>query len=65
MGRKLQGTAMGGVRGRSQLPEFVDWLMEGRFDLKSLITHRLRLEQINEGYELMEAGKSLRSVIVF
>lgn len=65
MGRKLQGTALGGVRGRSQLPELVDWLMEGRFDLKSLITQRLPLEGINEGYAAMKRGESLRSVLVF
>lgn len=65
MGRKLQGTAMGGVRGKSQLPEIVDWLMEGRFDLKSLITARMPLEQINEGYDGMRRGEGLRSIITF
>jgi S-(hydroxymethyl)glutathione dehydrogenase/alcohol dehydrogenase len=65
MGRKLQGTAMGGVRGKSQLPEFVDWLMEGRFDLKSLITARLPLSQINEGYDVMRRGEGMRSIITF
>lgn len=65
MGRKLQGCSMGGIRGRSQLPEMVDWLMDGRFDLESLITHRLDLESINEGFELMKTGQSLRSIIQF
>ena len=65
MGRKLQGTAMGGVRGRTQLPEIVDWLMEGRFDLKSLITDRIELKQINAGFDVMKSGESLRSVIMF
>ena len=65
MGRKLQGCAMGGLRGRSQMPELVDWLMEGRFDLASLITHRLKLDAINEGFDLMQQGQSLRSVIIF
>lgn len=65
MGRKLQGTAMGGVRGKSQLPEFVDWLMEGRFDLKSLITARLPLSKINEGYDVMRRGEGMRSIITF
>lgn len=65
MGRKLQGTAMGGVRGRTQLPEIVDWLMEGKFDLKSLITARMPLEQINEGYDAMRRGEGLRSIITF
>lgn len=65
MGRKLQGTAMGGVRGRSQLPEIVDWLMEGKFDLKSLITARMPLEEINQGYDAMRRGEGLRSIITF
>jgi len=65
MGRKLQGTAMGGVRGRSQLPQIVDWLMDGKFDLKSLITARMPLEQINEGYAAMKRGEGLRSIITF
>ncbi|WP_197277188.1 zinc-binding dehydrogenase [Sphingomonas profundi] len=65
MGRKLQGTAMGGVRGKSQLPEIVDWLMEGRFDLKSLITARMPLSAINEGYDGMRRGEGLRSIITF
>lgn len=65
MGRKLQGTAMGGVRGRTQLPEMVDWLMEGRFDLKSLISDHIELDQINAGFDAMKKGESLRSVIMF
>jgi S-(hydroxymethyl)glutathione dehydrogenase/alcohol dehydrogenase len=65
MGRKLQGTAMGGVRGRSQLPEMVNWLMDGKFDLKSLITARMPLEEINEGYDIMRRGEGLRSIITF
>ena len=65
MGRKLQGSSMGGIRGRSQLPELVDWLMEGRFDLASLITHRMPIEDINHGFDLMKSGESLRSVIMF
>jgi len=64
MGRKLQGTALGGVR-RSQLPELVDWLMEKRFDLKSLITDRMPLDRINEGYDAMRRGEGLRSILVF
>jgi S-(hydroxymethyl)glutathione dehydrogenase/alcohol dehydrogenase len=64
MGRKLQGCAMGGLRGRSQVPELVDWLMEGRFNLASLITHRMPLDAINDGFDLMKRGESLRSVIM-
>ena len=64
MGRKLQGCTLGGVRG-SQLSELVDLLMQGRFDLKSLITDRLPLEKINEGYDKMRRGEGLRSVLMF
>ena len=56
---------MGGIRGRSQLPGVVDWLMEGKCDLQSLISHRMSLESINEGYDLMRNGQSLRTVIAF
>lgn len=64
MGRKLQGTALGGLRG-SQVPQLVDWLMDGKFDLKSLITARLPLEDINQGYDALVRGESLRSVVMF
>lgn len=64
MGRKLQGNTLGGVRG-SQLSTLVDLLMEGRFDLKSLITDRLPLEDINAGYDKMRRGEGLRSVLIF
>lgn len=65
MGRKLQGTSLGGIRGKSQLPGIVDWLMEGRFDLKSLITARMPLSKINEGYAGMKRGEGVRSIITF
>lgn len=65
MGRKLQGTTAGGVRGRSQLPMMVDWLMDGKFDLGSLITARMPLEKINEGYDGMKRGEGIRSIITF
>lgn len=64
MGRKLQGNTLGGIRG-SQLSTLVDLLMEGQFDLKSLITDRLPLEAINAGYDKMRRGEGLRSVLVF
>jgi S-(hydroxymethyl)glutathione dehydrogenase/alcohol dehydrogenase len=64
MGRKLQGTALGGIRG-SKVPELVDWLMEGKFDLKSLITARLPLDDINAGYDAMIRGEGLRTVVTF
>ncbi len=65
LGRKLQGTAMGGARCRSDLPRLVDHLMEKKFDLESLITHRLPLDRINDGFEMMKRGESIRSVVVF
>ena len=65
MGRKLQGSAMGGVKGRAQIPGFVDWLMDGKIDLASLITGRYDLEDINAGYEAMKRGEGIRSVVTF
>lgn len=65
LGRRLLGTALGGIRGRSDIPGIVDMLMEGQFDLASLVTDRLPLTQINEGYEKLHRGESLRSVVIF
>lgn len=62
MGRHWTGCYMGGAR-LTQLPEIVDWYVEKKIDLDSLVTHRLQLEQINEGFELMKSGESIRSVI--
>jgi len=64
-GRVWKGTAFGGARGRSDVPKIVDWYMEGRINIDDLITHQLRLEDINKGFELMREGKSIRSVVVF
>jgi len=64
-GRVWRGTAFGGARGRTDVPRIVDWYMEGRIDIDSLITHRLPLERINEGFELMQRGESIRSVVVY
>ncbi|WP_349263222.1 zinc-binding dehydrogenase [Steroidobacter sp.] len=63
MGRHWTGCYMGGAR-VTKLPEIVDWYVEKKIDLDSLVTHRLKLEQINEGFELMRTGESIRSVIV-
>lgn len=54
---------MGGAR-VGRLPEIVDWYVDGKIDLDSLITHRLPLERIGEGFELMKSGEAIRSVIV-
>jgi len=64
-GRVWKGTAFGGARGRTDVPKIVDWYMDGKIRIDELITHRLPLERINEGFELMERGESIRSVVVF
>ncbi len=64
-GRVWKGTAFGGARGRTDVPRIVDWYMEGKIDIDSLITHTLPLERINEGFDLMHRGESIRSVVVY
>jgi len=64
-GRTWKGTAFGGARGRTDVPKIVDWYMDGKIDIDKLITHKLPLERINEGFELMHAGKSIRAVVEF
>ncbi len=64
-GRVWQGSAFGGARGRTDVPRIVDWYMEGKLAIDPLITHTLPLERINEGFELMQRGESIRSVVVF
>src|SRR5215510_8005895 len=64
-GRVWKGTAFGGAKGRRDVPRIVDWYMEGRINIDDLITHKLKLEDINKGFELMREGKSIRSVVVF
>lgn len=64
-GRKWEGSAFGGARGRTDVPKIVDWYMDGKISIDPLITHTLRLEEINEGFKLMESGESIRSVVVF
>jgi S-(hydroxymethyl)glutathione dehydrogenase/alcohol dehydrogenase len=64
-GRVWKGTAFGGARGRTDVPRIVDWYMEGRINIDDLITHTLPFEQINEGFELMRRGESIRTVVVY
>jgi S-(hydroxymethyl)glutathione dehydrogenase/alcohol dehydrogenase len=64
-GRIWKGTAFGGARGRTDVPKIVDWYMEGRINIDDLITHKLKFEDINKGFDLMHAGESIRSVVVF
>jgi S-(hydroxymethyl)glutathione dehydrogenase / alcohol dehydrogenase len=64
-GRVWMGSAFGGARGRTDVPRIVDWYMDGKIKIDPLITHTLKLEQINHGFELMERGESIRSVVVY
>ncbi len=64
-GRTWKGTAFGGARGRTDVPRIVDWYMEGRINIDDLITHTLPFDQINEGFELMRKGESIRTVVTY
>jgi S-(hydroxymethyl)glutathione dehydrogenase/alcohol dehydrogenase len=64
-GREWKGSAFGGARGRTDVPRIVDWYMDGKISIDPLITHTLKLEEINHGFELMERGESIRSVVVY
>ncbi|MFZ1624286.1 MAG: S-(hydroxymethyl)glutathione dehydrogenase/class III alcohol dehydrogenase [Gammaproteobacteria bacterium] len=64
-GRVWKGSAFGGARGRTDVPRIVDWYMDGKIEIDPLITHTLPLERINEGFELMHSGESIRSVVVY
>ncbi|PRY93348.1 S-(hydroxymethyl)glutathione dehydrogenase/alcohol dehydrogenase [Hasllibacter halocynthiae] len=64
-GRSWRGTAFGGARGRTDVPRIVDWYMDGKIEIDPMITHTLRHEDINEGFDLLRAGKSIRSVVVY
>jgi len=64
-GRVWKGTAFGGARGRTDVPRIVDWYMDGKIEIDPMITHLLPLERINEGFDLMHRGESIRSVVVY
>jgi S-(hydroxymethyl)glutathione dehydrogenase/alcohol dehydrogenase len=64
-GRRWIGTAFGGMRGRTDVPKIVDWYMQGLIEVDPMITHHLELKDINRGFELMHAGESIRSVVVY
>lgn len=64
-GRVWQGSAFGGARGRTDVPRIVDWYMDRKIRIDEMITHRLPLERINEGFDLMARGESIRSVVVY
>ncbi|RAI04081.1 S-(hydroxymethyl)glutathione dehydrogenase/class III alcohol dehydrogenase [Acuticoccus sediminis] len=64
-GRVWRGSAFGGARGRTDVPKIVDWYMEGKINIDDLITHTMPLEDINKGFDLMHAGSSIRSVVLY
>ena len=64
-GRSWRGTAFGGARGRTDVPKIVDWYMDGKIEIDPMITHKLSLDEINKGFDLMHAGESIRSVVVY
>jgi S-(hydroxymethyl)glutathione dehydrogenase/alcohol dehydrogenase len=64
-GRRVAGSSFGGVKGRTQVPQFVDLYMKGELDVDPFVSHRLTLDEVNRGFELMEAQDGIRSVINF
>ena len=64
-GRVWKGSAFGGARGRTDVPKIVDWYMDGKIQIDPMITHVLTLDEINKGFDLMHAGESIRSVVVY
>jgi S-(hydroxymethyl)glutathione dehydrogenase / alcohol dehydrogenase len=64
-GRTWKGTAFGGARGRRDVPKIVDWYMEGKINIDDLITHTMPLDRINEAFDLMHRGESIRTVVTF
>ena len=64
-GRNWRGTAFGGARGRTDVPRIVDWYMDGKINIDELITHTMPLTDINKAFDLMRAGESIRSVVIY
>jgi S-(hydroxymethyl)glutathione dehydrogenase/alcohol dehydrogenase len=64
-GRAWRGTAFGGTRGRTQLPQYVDWYMSGRIKVDEMTTHTLGLDDVNRAFDHMHAGDSIRSVVLY
>ncbi|GAB4545164.1 MAG: S-(hydroxymethyl)glutathione dehydrogenase/class III alcohol dehydrogenase [Pleurocapsa sp.] len=64
-GRVWKGSAFGGARGRTDVPKIVDWYMDGKIDIDSLVTHTMPIDKINDAFDLMHQGKSIRSVVTF
>ena len=64
-GRSWRGTAFGGARGRTDVPKIIEWYLKKKIEIDSMITHRLSLEEINTGFDLMHEGKAIRSVVIY
>jgi S-(hydroxymethyl)glutathione dehydrogenase/alcohol dehydrogenase len=64
-GRTWMGTAFGGAKGRTDVPKIVDWYLDGKIEIDPMITHTLRLDDINKGFDMMHSGESIRSVVVY
>ena len=64
-GRVWKGTAFGGARGRTDVPKIVDWYMDGKINIDDLITHTMPLDRINDAFDLMHRGESIRSVVIY
>jgi S-(hydroxymethyl)glutathione dehydrogenase/alcohol dehydrogenase len=64
-GRVWKGSAFGGARGRTDVPKIVDWYMDGKIEIDPMITHVMPLEKINDAFDLMHKGESIRSVVTF
>ncbi|MBA4337804.1 MAG: S-(hydroxymethyl)glutathione dehydrogenase/class III alcohol dehydrogenase [Hyphomonas sp.] len=64
-GRNWRGTAFGGAKGRTDVPKIVDWYMNGKIEIDPMITHVMTLDKINDAFDLMHEGKSIRSVVVY
>ena len=64
-GRVWRGTAFGGAKGRTQVPQIVDWYMDGKIAIDDMITHTMPLDEINEAFDLMHRGESIRSVVIY
>ena len=64
-GRRVTGSSFGGVKGRTQVPQLVDRWLAGDVDVEALLSHRLTLDEVNRGFELMEAQDGIRSIIHF
>jgi S-(hydroxymethyl)glutathione dehydrogenase/alcohol dehydrogenase len=64
-GRQWKGSAFGGAKGRTDVPKIVDWYMDGKIAIDPLITHKLKLAEINDGFDRMKRGESIRSIVVY